>query len=413
MAGWRERLAVIIAAKYALLGPGIVRQDVRVEVDGPRILSIAAGNMPGALRADRDFGLAVIAPGLVNPHTHLELEFCAGQVPFSGSFTDWLQRIRDIKQQRGNRLSELPRASLKQLAACGCATVADHHASNLDWDGIASSGLNYFPLREVFGFNNHAPDRARLLEMSRYSWAPHAPYTASLEVIHTCRALADELGRPLSIHLGEYRRETEFIMNGHDAEIDELHARAGTVDPAWHGAGQSPVRYLGDAGILTPQTLAVHVNYLEPGDLEVLAGLKPTVVYCPRSHRFFKHDRHPLEQYLAAGVPVALGTDSLASNTQLSPLHEAALVREVFPAVAAAEVFKMVTVNALAPFGLAGQRGRLEPGCFADLAVFPLPTDPGADFTALFDALCATRSSALTLANGEVVHSTAAVQAAV
>jgi aminodeoxyfutalosine deaminase len=395
---------VIIAAKYALLGPGIVRKDVRLETDGPRILSVYSGQMPGALSPDHDFGLAVITPGLVNPHAHLELEFCAGQIPFNGSFVDWLQHIRDLKKQRTNNLSERPLASLSQLAAGGCTTIADHHATTLDWEEIAKTGLNYFPLREVFEFNNHTPDQQRLAEASRYSWAPHAPYTASLEMMLACRELADAAGRPLSIHLAEFNREVEFIRDGRDSEITRLHALAGTLDPSWQGTGKSPVRYLADAGILTSATLAIHVNYLAPGDLDILAQVKPTVVYCPRSHQFFRHDRHPIAEYLAAGVPVALGTDSLASNSQLSPLFEAALARELYPDIPATTIFSMITEAALAPFCLSRERGRLEPGCVADLAVFPLPADPGAAFSDLLDAVCSVNHAVLTLANGRVVH---------
>ena len=396
---------MIIAAKYALLSPGVVRRDVRLETDGSRILSINSGPIPGALSPDHDFGMAVITPGLVNPHTHLELEFCAGQVPYQGSFANWLQHIRDLKKQLGNLLSVRPLESLGQLAASGCTVVADHHASELDWVAIEASGLHYLPLREVFEFNNHEPDPQRLAELSQYGWAPHAPYTASLEMMQACRKLSDNANRPLSIHLSEFTREVRFIRDGRDDEIDRLHATAGTTDKAWRGTGKSPVRYLADEGVLTSDTLAIHVNYLEPGDLEILSQIQPTVVYCPHSHRFFEHARHPLEQYIAAGIPVAIGTDSLASNTRLSPLHEVALVRRLFPAIPCVDVFNMVTLAALERFRLDHERGRLEPGFLADLAVFQLDGDPGYSFDDLFDAVVSTSISALTMSSGGIVHS--------
>ncbi len=396
---------MIIAAKYALLGPGIVRQDVRIEYDGPRILSIHSGPIPGALSPDLDFGLAVITPGWANAHTHLELEFCAGQVPFNGSFAVWLQQIRDLKKERANQLSAQPLSSLRQLASSGCTTIGDHHASELDWPAIAEAGLRYLPLREVFEFNNHKPDLARLESWSQYSWAPHAPYSTSLELMRACRALANARSRPLSIHLSEFAREVQFIRDGRDDEIAQLHSTAGTTNPDWRGTGKSPVRYIADAGILDGPTLAIHVNYLEPGDLDILAQLKPTVVFCPRSHQFFQHQYHPLEQFLAAGIPVALGTDSLASNERLSPLHEAGLVRQLFPAVPPATVFSSITDAALAPYGLAHELGRLDPGCLADLAVYPLAGDPGAEFEALFAAVIATGEASLAVCQGLTVHS--------
>jgi cytosine/adenosine deaminase-related metal-dependent hydrolase len=165
------------------------------------------------------------------------------------------------------------------------------------------------------------------------------------------------------------------------------------------------VQYAASLGLLDGPAYAIHVNYLEPGDLDVLAQLRPTVVFCPRSHSYFGHPRHPIEQLLAAGVRVALGTDSLASNDHLSPLREAALVRRDYPAVPAATVFDAITGAALAPLGWDHQLGRLVPGCRADLTVFPVDGDPGRDFADVFDAVIEQGRSALTMCEGAIVHS--------
>lgn len=397
---------MILRARYALLGPGEVRTDVRLEIDGSHITAISSGYRPGSMSADYDFGTAVITPGLVNAHSHLELEFCSGQVPYRGKFADWLQVIRDMKRERGGRATAHPKQSLERLLAAGCTTVLDHHSLDLDWEAIGESALRYVPFREFFQFNNHQPDLEEMKAQARYSYAPHAPYTASLEIAHACRRLANEQSRPMSGHLSETPGEIGFIRDGRDAEIAELLQRAGAADGAFRGTGKSPVRLYADEGLLDGPTYAIHVNYFEAGDLEALAGQRPTVVFCPRSHAFFKHPRHPLPQYLAAGVPVALGTDSLASNSQLSPLHEAELVRRAYPEVAAADVFAAITTRGLEPLGWQHRLGRLQPGYLADLAVYSLPADPGADFGALLDAVIERAAATLTIVNGQIAHST-------
>jgi cytosine/adenosine deaminase-related metal-dependent hydrolase len=394
---------LIIKAKYALLGPGDVRQNVRLEYDGKRILSIRDGYAPGGLRTDYDFGLACITPGFINSHTHMELEFLAGAVPFDGSFVGWLQQIRDVKRQRNNELSSFPEASLRSLAACGCTTIVDHHTVPLDWRRIRRAGLRYYPMREFFEFNNHGPDPALMAEQAEFSYAPHAPYTASLEVAQACRRLANEAGRPISMHLSEFRGEIDFIKTGHDAEIDELTRRAGVESSQWKGTGLSSIQYAAQAGLLDGPSFMVHVNYLDEGDLEVLVEKKPTVVYCPRSHHFFKHPEHPLPRLIAAGVPVALGSDSLASNDSLSPLAEAAFVRQRFPQIPVETVFRMATSAGLVPLGLQRDHGRLQPGQFADLAVYPLPLDPGDSFADLFDVVLEVGESCFTVCDGQTV----------
>jgi cytosine/adenosine deaminase-related metal-dependent hydrolase len=409
---------MIIKARYALLAPGEVRRDVRVELDGERIVAVRSGYCPGALRPDHDFGLAVLTPGLIDTHAHLELEFCAGQVPFNGEFADWLQRIRDLKRDGAGQATAFPERTLRELAACGCTTVLDHHTTALDWAAIDGVGLRYVPFREYFQFENHAPDLAKLREQARLGYAPHAPYTASLEVAQTCRRLADEAHLPLSMHLSETREEVQFIRDGHSAAIEKLLALAGAADPAWRATGRSPIQHYAAAGLLSGPTYCVHCNYLEPGDLDALAALKPTVVFCPRSHAFFRHPAHPIQKYLAAGVPVALGTDSLASNDRLSPLHEAALVRQRYPDVSASDLLAAMTSRPLEPLGWQGRLGRLEPGYLADLAVFELPGDPlayvrrGMECAALLDAVIAVQRAALTVCQGRVLHQHKAAESA-
>lgn len=397
---------MIFRAKYALVGPGEVRNDVRIEVDGNRIISLSSGFSPGSLAADYNFGEAVFVPGLVNAHSHLELEFCSGQVPFNGSFIDWLQTIRDLKAARNGTASAFPRDSIQELLAAGCCTVADHHATNLDWEALANCGLRYIPFREFFQFDNHDPDRGAMAHLAERGYAPHAPYTASLEVARACRELSDQAGLPMSVHLSEITGEITFIRDGDNVEIVKLLKQGDSYDSAFAGTGKSPIRYYADEGLLDGPTYAIHVNYLDDGDLELLAALKATVVFCPRSHAFFAHSRHPLPRYLEAGVPVALGTDSLASNSRLSPLHEAALVRANYPEVSAEAVFAAVTVRGLEPLGWERRLGRLEPGYLADLAVFSLDGDPGGDFAALLDAIISRGESTITMVNGVIRRST-------
>jgi len=348
----------------------------------------------------------VIVPGLVNPHCHLELEFCSGQVPYNGNFMQWLQRIRDLKNGRDGQATPHPQASVQSLLAYGCTTVVDHHATELDWDALAECGLRYVPLREFFQFNNHQPDLAAMRDLAHLGFAPHAPYTASLEVARACRELSNSAGLPLSMHLAEITAETSFIRDGESTEIVRLLRQADSYDESWRGTGKSSIRLYADEGLLDGPTYTVHVNYLQDGDLDVLAGLKPTIVFCPRSHDFFHHPAHPIGQYLDARIPMALGTDSLASNSRLSPLHEAALVRQNYPEVSAAAVFDALTVRGLEPLGWERKLGRIEPGYLADFAVFPLAGDPGGDFAALLDAVIASGEAALTVVDGVIRHST-------
>jgi len=406
---------MIVRAKYALLGPGEVRRDVRLEIDGGRIVALHCGYNPHELQADYDLGTAVITPGWVNAHTHLELEFCLGAVQEFSGFIDWLQKIRDLKRERGNRGTTMPERSLRHLAATGCTTVIDHHTGDLEWDAIDAVGLRYLPFREFFEFNNHSPDFADMRSRVRRGYAAHSPYTTSIEMALACRQLADESKLPLSLHLAETPSEVEFMLEGYNDEIVTLLKRAHAYDEDWRGSARSPVRYYADHGVLNGPTFAIHLNYPQEGDIPILADLKPTVVMCPATHAYFRHTTHPIADYLAAGIPVALGTDSLASNSELAPVREAHLLSEQYPQIPLAQIFSALTDASLHQLGLNTQLGRLEPGYLADFAVYQFDADPlqgvqrlgEGSFEQLFRAVLQRGRAALTVAGGKVIHAPA------
>lgn len=403
---------MIIKAKYALLARGEVRCDVRMEIWGDRIADVSSGFSPYALHPDIDFGEAVITPGFINAHCHLELEFCQDKARYDGSFVDWLQHIRDLKCSHPDQASLRPGESLKAMAASGCTTLLDHHTADLDWDFIEKQGLRYVPLKEFFQIGNAPPDREEMRKSARLGYAPHSPYTAGLALAKVCRELSDQAGVPMSVHISEFPGEINFIRDGRDDEIIELLKRAKVYDSSWQGTGKSPIRHYADEGLLDGPTYAVHCNYLERGNLDILSSIKPTVVFCPRSHAYFGHDTHPIATYLAAGVPVALGTDSLASNDALSPLHEASMVLEKYPQVSPEDVFSAITTTPLVPLGWQDRLGKLLPGCLADFAVFKLDGDPGSDFDSVFRAVVERGQAELTVAGGKVIHQAAGQVAA-
>jgi len=138
----------------------------------------------------------------------------------------------------------------------------------------------------------------------------------------------------------------------------------------------NPIEFLesclaGGVGRVPPGALA-HVNYLEGPEVDRLARSGHAVVYCPRAHHYFDHEPHPFPRLLKAGVRVAVGTDSRASNWSLSLLEELRHIRRHVPqAPAPADLIRLITIEAAAALRLADRIGALEPGRLADLAAFP------------------------------------------
>ncbi len=136
----------------------------------------------------------------------------------------------------------------------------------------------------------------------------------------------------------------------------------------------------------------IHGNYLAPDEIEFLAGHadRLAVVYCPRTHERFGHPRYPLARMLATGVRVALGTDSRASNPDLSLLEELRHVARHHPEIEPSAVLELGTICGARALGQHREIGTLIGGKLANLTVVPLPDRKGHDpYELLFDSTLA------------------------
>jgi 5-methylthioadenosine/S-adenosylhomocysteine deaminase len=190
------------------------------------------------------------------------------------------------------------------------------------------------------------------------SVGPHTPYTVDGDWIQAGKALADRYGVLMHIHVSE----TESEVKDSQAQI-----------------GLTPVHYLDRLGVLGPNVLAVHCVWVDPGEIEVLAGRRVGVAHCPESNMKLASGVAPLPRLLDAGIKVGLGTDGAASNNDLSILGEmqtTALLHKVThydpAAIKAATVVRMGTLGGAEALGIDHLVGSLEPGKRADLILLDL-----------------------------------------
>src|SRR5205823_6508560 len=117
---------------------------------------------------------------------------------------------------------------------------------------------------------------------------------------------------PLAIHLAEIPEEREFLRS-HTGPLREMWQRLGHWEDFPGTFAGSPVAFAKMLGLLDYPTLLAHVNDCDDDDLALLARGKASVVYCPRTHRYFERPPHRWREMLAAGINVTIGTDSCAS----------------------------------------------------------------------------------------------------
>lgn len=380
---------MILTAAWVLpvAGPPLRRGYVAIE--GARVAEVGAADaLPAARRAAaEDLGQTALTPGLVNPHTHLELTAYAGRIA-PRPLWQWLGELVKLRGEPG-RVERERRGVYEgawQSLRAGVTCVGDISRENVAWSVLKPLPLRKVCFVELLTLADQPPRdpaelRAAVADVAEDDWltvgvSPHAPYSVPAEQIRAAIALADELDRPWCTHWAETPEEIAFLA-GDDGALPRLLRgllrQCGVRSPRMT-AGAYLEQCVAEG---RPGALA-HVNYVGAADVECIARGGHVVVYCPRAHRFFGHAPHPLRRLQAAGVPVAVGTDSRASNEGLSPLEELRFLRRhVADAPAADVLLRMVTLEAARALRLEERIGSLERGKQADLAAFPVA--PGVD----------------------------------
>jgi len=190
--------------------------------------------------------------------------------------------------------------------------------------------------------------------------------------------LAIESGAPVAMHLAATRSELELLARG-GGEFAEFLKRLAVWNPDVFRERRSILDYLKELA-RSPRGLVVHGNYLSDADIEFLArNPQLSVVYCPRTHAYFGHEPHPWRTLLERNINVALGTDSRASNPDLSVWDELQFLRRCEPDVPGQTLLDLATIRGARALGLEAHCGTITPGRSADLAIIDLPAVPSAD----------------------------------
>jgi len=318
----------------------------------------------------------VVAPGLVNAHTHLALSVLEGLAP-SAPLVEWLGDVRP--SVLGLSPDEFGASAALGASHClrtGTTVVADivyglqsrHAAAELGvagafcWEllGMDADEMDESLRRRGFPMLGEPAedDDGRTLA----GLAPHAAYSAGPGLLRAAHATARRHGVPLVIHVAESVAEGDAVRDGSGSLADTVSRLAPDFTPS----GASPVGYLAALGVVD-DAVCVHVVHVDRDDAVVLAERARGVVLCPRSNAWLHNGQPPVRMLREAGVRLALGTDSAASNDDLDLFAEARAVRSIDPTLSAAETLWMMTMGGAQLIGMASSFGGLAPGAQADL----------------------------------------------
>jgi cytosine/adenosine deaminase-related metal-dependent hydrolase len=366
--------------------PPIARGVVAVDADQIAYVGPADGAPEGS---DEQLGDVILMPGLVNTHCHLELTAMRGFLE-DLEFRRWILRLTAARRAVLDRDALLvsARYGLEEGIRAGITTYADTCESGVVMQAMREAAVRGIMYQEVFG-----PDPAQCAEsirglrerveglryletpLVRVGVSPHAPYTVSDDLFRATAALAREHHLPVAIHIAESALEQQLVVEASGGFAEGWRRRGISAVPR----GRSPIALLDSLDVLTTRPLLIHCVRVDAQDIQTIAGAQCGVAHCPASNAKLGHGIAPVDELLAAGVAVGLGSDSMASNNRMDLLEEARLALLAQRARLsshetpdAATVLEMATVGGAAAIGMADVIGTLDVGKQADLAAFAI-----------------------------------------
>jgi 5-methylthioadenosine/S-adenosylhomocysteine deaminase len=360
---------------------------------------------------------AVLMPGLINVHTHLELPPLLRSIQ-AGAFPDWVMNL--IKAKRSLHDRDYYTAAVRNVESIiesGTTCVGEICTEGASPGILKRSRIRARIFHEIIDMSqNVAPGvRGGSALLSRINNAlsretafikmglsPHAPHTVSTAVLLYLSSVARMKNLPLCMHVAESRDELKLLRGGKSG-FEKLYKAAGW-DRCWSPSAASPFEYLYGLGLLGRSFLAVHAVHATDRDIKLIGRSGAAVAHCPRSNHETGVGRMPLHKFLAAGITVGLGTDSLASSPSLNLWDE---MRYAFHAhkangITASTIMELATRSGAKALGMADEIGSLAPGTKADIIALPLPDRSTDDL--YYDLLRETKSCIMSAVNGTIIY---------
>ena len=353
---------------------------------------------------------AVLMPGLVNAHTHLELPALLGTIR-SKTFSDWvLNLVRAKKKLTDGNYSSAARKNIITLVQTGTTTVGEICTHGISPAMLAQSGLRAVVFYEKIDMGPGDSRRsARILSSPRintalvhYGVSPHSPYTVSEAVLRVMRKEAQKKAIPLTMHIAESIDEMR-LLHRRKSGLEKLYQFARwDLDRA--PTGSSSFEYLDKIGFLCPGLLAVHAVQVRDKDIVLIKKRKVSIVHCPRSNKETGVGRMPLKMFLDAGIAVGLGTDSLASSPSLNMWDEMRYAYRIHrrDGITPKNIILLGTSGGARALGMDEKVGSLAPGMKADVIAVALPSKNTGDLYS--DLIRETKSCIMTIVNGRILY---------
>jgi len=380
-ASWSRTLSrmvrdTLLTARWVLAVVSPPIRDGALLVRGGRLRAVGSVNDLRQTADDaevQDFGNTLLLPGLVNAHTHLSLTSLAPHIPHRAPLLEWLATVtREAGKMTEDEVRRSVREGLESSWRAGTLALGDITTRPEGVTEIVAD--RRFAARVYYEFLGVSPERSerrytaardRALSLiggsTRAGLSPHAPYSVWPTLWQTAAQFCRDNDLRWSAHLAESPYEREFVLEGRGPLRAHLE-RLGVWDDAFPVPRMPIVPFWMSQGVLDDRALLVHGLHLDTSDMDAIASARAFLCLCPRSNAMLGLPAPRVRELVSRGVRLCLGTDSLASNEDLSVWGEMRAIHELMPELPAETILRMATLGGAQALGLDDVCGSLTPG---------------------------------------------------
>jgi cytosine/adenosine deaminase-related metal-dependent hydrolase len=349
-----------------------LRNGVLTLGDEGEVLQLEAGGDRLDEREGVEFYSGIIVPGFVNAHCHLELSYLKGMMPQGTGLAGFIRNLSQLRNAAGEAETQRAMALADaQMYAGGTVAVGDVSNGRESFAVKARSRICYHTFVERYGLRHEdvsvgiSSAKFLLREAAQLglsaSATPHAPYSTCDAMYDALRRTDDELAPLWSVHNQECEDENLLFIDG-SGELQQLFAGMGLPLPLPTGA--SSIRHTMRHVSATQRLALVHNVCTSPADYDLATAQCSRIawVMCCASNHHIGGILPPLDMLRKKGASLALGTDSLASNSSLQMVDELKFLSSRFPHIPLREMLSWATLGGAKALGKDEVFGSFEPG---------------------------------------------------
>ncbi len=362
-----------IAANYIfpVSGPPLKNGIVEVDPSG-KIINVI--DTKGSLRetAGLEFYNGIITPGFVNAHCHLELSYMKNRIPEKCGLDQFVFHLTKIRNETSEYIHNAIENSHNEMIRNGIVAVGDISNTSDSFPIKMGSNIKYHTFLEIFGRKPGDADKILndSLNLSSiilksfphpHSIVPHSPYSVSTELFKKINSLDDN--DPVSIHNQESLGEILLFKEKRGSLFEMLTSMAPELKD-WIPQQESSLEFIFDVITKPGKLLLVHNTFTEDSDIQRAGNYNGDVfwIFCPNANLYIENKLPDIPLFVKENQNIALGTDSLASNHQLSILEEMKTITKHFPEVSLSELIKWGTLNGAMALNMDNEIGSIEVG---------------------------------------------------